>query len=191
MPTKLFAAVVIGFITVATNTSPGAITVALSEYMNGGTNGTPNAVYNYLISTGSVDGVLVGDYFRIYDVGGLTTTSAPDGWTVTKSLVDSTPPTLNLQYGDSPAVYNVTFTYTGAYPGYNGNFPLSGFICRSIYSNFTLKDFVAQDTVELTTAKVDSIGSVAVPVAVPEPTTSIPLMSAIGLLACQRRRRRD
>lgn len=192
MPTRLLRMVFISAglagVCLMCRNSSGALSVILSDYINGGVSGTPDAIYNYSIATGSQDGVLIGDYFRIYDVAGLTTTSAPMGWTATRSLVDSTPPPLNLQYGGNPLVYNVTFTYTGAYPGYNGAFPLSGFICNSLYSNSIIKDFIGQDSLgNGTGAKVFSIGPVAVPAAVPEPGAAALLASAAGLLAHRRR----
>src|SRR3954470_21373895 len=54
-----------------------------------------------------------GDYFTVYDFGGMVagTAAAPDGWTLSVSKVGPTPDRLNPQ--DDPTVSNLTWKYTG------------------------------------------------------------------------------
>ena len=54
-----------------------------------------------------------GDYFTIYDFGGLVSGSitAPEGWSISTANVGPTPD--RLSPGDDPNVTNMTFTYTG------------------------------------------------------------------------------
>jgi hypothetical protein len=136
-----------------------------------------NTAFNYSATIPVGDQINTGDFFRIYDFGGLVTTpSAPAGWTVT--LANSNPPpppNVILTYGDDPAIVNLTFTYTGAAP-ILGAITVTGFqaITNSTILNVT-KDFVGRDTKSTgptAGSSVDSVGSLTVP-GVPEPSSVI------------------
>src|SRR5262249_46189577 len=70
-----------------------------------------------------------GDYFTVYDFGGLVAraVAAPDGCTYSTSKVGPTPDRLDPQ--DDPAIDNVTWTYHG--PDLTGQLGLGNFMANS------------------------------------------------------------
>ena len=85
-----------------------------------------------------------GNYFTIYDFGGLVDGSitAPDGWTW--SVSKTTTPPLGLRPNDNPAIDDVTFKYTGPVIP-TGQVGLGNFALLSLYSKKTTTEFTAQN----------------------------------------------
>jgi hypothetical protein len=158
--------------------------------------------FNYSASIAGPDTIAPGDYFRIYDFGGLLngTVTAPTGWSVATESGSVPPPNVALMHGDDPAVPNLLFTYNGRAP-IGGPKTVSGFSAQSSASgsgNNWLKDFNGSLT---TTAglKINSVGEVLVPSgtilpppsAVPEPSAVISCgLGLVGLGLAHARRAR-
>src|SRR5947209_10815662 len=114
-----------------------------------------------------------GDYFTIYDFGGLVpgTTSAPDGWTFTPNA--KTPDRLTPQ--DDPTIPNLTWTYNGpTIP--SGQLGLGNFWAVSNYSQEAESFFTARNARVVDGVYDSNITETSVPVGtapppVPEPAT--------------------
>jgi hypothetical protein len=126
-----------------------------------------------------------GDYFTIYDFGGLqsTATEQPEGWTNRVTNVGPTPP--NVNPSDDANIPNLTWTYNGpTIP--TGQMGLGNFWAFSAYGDATDSFFTAK-THRTSDGRVDqNITDTIVPVptsgpppAVPEPTTLA--LAALGL----------
>jgi len=126
-----------------------------------------------------------GDYFTIYDFGGLvggggpvspasaSTIVAPPGWSATTALVGPTPPGTNPS--DDPTILNITFKYTGSDP-INGQQGLGNFSAISIYGDSTSSDFTSITHRQVDGRAEANITSTDVPVPTavertPEPAT--------------------
>jgi hypothetical protein len=114
-----------------------------------------------------------GDYFTIYDFGGLVASSnvQPDGWTFSTTMTGPTPDWVVPD--DNPEVPNLTFRYTG--PTINaGQTGLGNFWALSDFQLAT-DSFFAASTHRTSDGKIDqniTPTTVPVPVAgVPEPAT--------------------
>jgi hypothetical protein len=91
--------------------------------------------------------VQTGDYFTIYDFGGLvmgpgnslSNVFAPAGWSVTSSMLGQTPS--GTTPVDSSSVPNLTFTYTG--PSMTGQAGLGNFWAISSFNNSGTADFTS------------------------------------------------
>jgi len=139
-----------------------------------------NTVYQFDIAISSGEQIAPGDFFRIFDFGGLTgTPTAPAGWNVSVSNSNPPPPpNVILSYGDDPALPNITFTYTNSTP-IGGASDVTGFeaISTEALSNTALKDGAALTTLSTVlsnSGSTSSINAVLVPgaaAAVPEPTS--------------------
>lgn len=95
--------------------------------------------------------VNTGDFFTIYDFGGLvggangfgggpSSVSSPAGWTITEALTGPTPAGTNP--GDDPNVINLTFTYTDSTP-IEGQQGLGNFSAISQFGESTTSDFTS------------------------------------------------
>jgi hypothetical protein len=78
--------------------------------------GGGHSAFDYGVSLAGVSQVFSGDYFTMYDVGGLVkpdtlAAALPTGWTATVQPTGTTP--TGLAPVDLPGLDNVTFTYTG------------------------------------------------------------------------------
>jgi hypothetical protein len=128
-----------------------------------------------------------GDFFTIYDFGGLQNepTAQPDGWLNQVSRVGPTPPNVNPK--DDPTIPNLTWTYNGPVIT-TGQIGLGNFWAFSRYGDATDSFFTAS-THRTSDGRVDqNITDTVVPVpfesvdpppGVPEPGTLA--LAAIGL----------
>jgi hypothetical protein len=137
-----------------------------------------------------------GNYFTIYDFGGLVpgTITAPDGWSF--SVANATKPPLGLKPTDDPNVPDLTFTYHGPTVP-SGQVGLGNFWAVSTVGNAAVTEFVAQNP-QFTTGNIDRNivettapappGPIKPPSGVPEPTTlalaglGLPLLGAARLI---------
>ena len=136
-----------------------------------------------------------GDYFTIYDFGGLVTGSitAPTGWTVNVADTGTTPTRVNPD--DNATLPNLTFTYGGSTIN-TGQTGLGNFWADSTFSVATDSFFAAQThrtsdgrpDSNITETVVPVPVGVAPPPGVPEPATlllaglGLPLVGAARLL---------
>ncbi len=104
-----------------------------------------------------------GNYFTVYDFGGLVPDSivAPDNWTVKVSKAGPTPDRLNPN--DSPTIDNLTYTYTGPTIE-SGQAGLGNFMANSMYQSQS-DSFLTARTLRSSDGLVDSnITATMVPV---------------------------
>lgn len=156
----------------------------------------PNHRWTYAILLQAGTQVRPGDYFTIYDFGGLVPDSvrAEDGWEVTVANVGTTPDRVDPD--DDPAQANLTFRYAGAVIP-DGQLGLGNFWALSTYKDPTDSYFTAR-THTTAGGRVDrNITETVVPVPVappgiPEPGTlalaGLGLPVAAGLRALGRRK---
>lgn len=154
-----------------------------------------HSIYEFDVAIGLHEEIKAGDFFRIYDFGGLTgTPTAPAGWTVTVANTNTVPPpSVILTYGDDPALPNITFTYEGATP-IVGATDITGFEAFSTdpLSNHAFKDAVGLSTNDAGGA-LSSVNAVLVPGApapVPEPS-SVALLAAAAVFTGRKLFRRE
>ena len=158
-----------------------------------------NTVWGYQIDITSDQQVTTGDFFTIYDFGPFISGSnvQPSGWTFSSSLVTAPPSGTNPP--DDPTLLNLTWTYTGSAtipPGSNVG-PFSVTIAGTQFQEnpqTRASYFAAQATRasgENAGSKVNNVGRIPVPTAIPEPTTlSLLALGAAGAAARALRRRR-
>jgi hypothetical protein len=136
-----------------------------------------------------------GDYFTIYDFGGLVPNSnvQPANWAFSTTNSGPVPP--GLSPSDNPSLPNLTWTYNGATIP-SGQIGLGNFWAVSTNSTSVTVAFTAQNPQASTGQSdrniVDTLapapGSVTPPSGVPEPTTlalaalGLPLMGAARLI---------
>jgi hypothetical protein len=137
-----------------------------------------------------------GDFFTIYDVGGISgasNASAPANWTITAQLTGIDPPTIVPP--DNPAILNVTFQYTGPQilaSGSNIDLATGGtFFVISSADNFSFTGFQASQSHTQPSHVEDSVSSaITVPgSATPEPTTFLLVGAGLTAFGFVRRRR--
>jgi hypothetical protein len=136
-----------------------------------------------------------GDFFTIYDVGGISgasNASAPANWTITAQLTGIDPPTIVPP--DNPAILNVTFHYTGPTimtSGSNVDLAAGQFFVITSADNFSFTGFQASQSHTQPSNVEDSVsGSITVPgSAAPEPTTFLLLGAGLTAFGFIRRRR--
>jgi len=170
--------------------------------------GGGHSAFDYGVSLGGASYLHAGDYFTMYDVGGLVhadtmAAALPAGWSVSISATGQTP--TGLVPTDSPAIDNVTFTYSGpdkTTPGSTA-VPLGTFRVVSTgndtvvgINNFTSQTHYDSSSHVGQTEK--NIANFAVPVTTgqpndsPEPATLLMLglgLPFIGVAALRRRAR--
>jgi hypothetical protein len=169
---------------------------------SGGSHQAGDPTYNYYFDVELTAGstLLTGGYFTVYDLPGVmgsSPTQQPNSWNDSLQLVGLTPLNTIPPIPDDPAIWNVTWIYTGN--------PITG---RSPEGT-DLGTFVIT-TGELTyqplptlyyVATLDGInytdqGTVKINAIVPEPSSVILLVAGVGILPLlrlsqqQRRRRR-
>ena len=138
------------------------------------------AVWNYSIDVTELASVTTGDYFTIYDFGNFIpgSNSQPIGWSLTTSLVGTTPGQINPT--DNPSLLNLTWTFIGPTivgPSSNiGDFRVTilGPVGAQATSQFAA--LATRSSGPNAGTKLANIGAINVPTAIPEP-------SAVTLLA--------
>ncbi len=109
-----------------------------------------------------------GDFFTIYDFGGLVTgpgsslnnITPPVGWTVSSSMTGQVPP--GVLPTDNPGVPNLTFTYNG--PTISGPGTVGDFWAISTIGTATTADFTSLTHTQASRAPESNITTTAVPV---------------------------
>ncbi len=168
------------------------------------TQGGQNTIWSYTVNITAEQNATAGDFFTIYDFGAFIPGSnmQPADWTFSSSLVGITPAQTNPF--DNPAIANLTWTYNGptiagtTSAGQNiGPFQVStaGFQ-PEVAPGLRNSQFAAQGTLATgpnAGSKVDNVGQISVPAAIPEPSTLALIAGAGGLgvigRALARRRR--
>jgi hypothetical protein len=202
LPTPLLA--LVALLGPAAGAAPaGMIPTSVSVSPDGG-----NFRWTYSVVLPTDMKLQAGDYFTIYDFGGMVpgTVSTPDGWQMTSTKLGPTPNHLNPQ--DDPNVTNVTFTYNGpTIP--TGQIGLGNFMIDSLFQNNATTFFVATNpraadgeidqNITGTLAPTGSVdqspggGGSSPPPGVPEPATlalaglGLPLIGAVRVV----RRRKE
>jgi hypothetical protein len=178
---KVLSIVFAGLVTVGL--ANAAITTSLVNVTGSGP-----YTWNYEISVDSLEELVAGNYFTIYDIGGtLGTVSAPTNWTDSVQLTGITPPTQNPT--DSGSIDNITFTYTGpTVEGALSDVTGFSFVDSLGSASETGGQFTYQAT-KISTGGLDQgIGSVEVPTATPEPvTTGLIGLALVGMAVARRK----
>ncbi len=163
---------------------------------NGTSPSGTNTVWGYQIDITSDQQVTTGDFFTIYDFGPFISGSSvqPSGWTFSSSLV--TPPPAGVNPPDDPSLLNLTWTYTGTTTIPTGSTvgPFSVTVAGTEFQEVPATRasyFAAQGTRTGDGTKINNVGQIPVPTAIPEPTTlSLLALGAAGAAARALRRRK-
>ena len=168
------------FLPTFSNTTPGPST---------------NTTFNYALVFATTAGASAerldpGDFVTLYDIQGFVSASAPAGFNVSTQNVGingfGTAPT------DSPALSNVTFTYTGA--SISADTIFSGLSLVSSFGATTVGQFTSEDTSNAAGTSglpIGQIGPITLPTGggvIPEPASLLSL-GAFGIFSSLRRRR--
>ena len=137
-----------------------------------------------------------GDFFTIYDFGGLVNNSivAPTNWSMATTKIGPTP--VGVHPADDPTIENLTFTYTGPAP-VPGQLGLGNFMASSIYGDRVTSDFTSITHRQIDGRTEANITSTDVPVPgaihnTPEPGTlalfgiGLPMLGVLRLLRQRR-----
>jgi hypothetical protein len=175
---RLFTLMILVTVTTAGTGRAGLLPVSVTV-----TPDTANFRWTYAVVLPTDSQIRSGDYFTVYDFGGLISGSVvqPSDWTSTVSKLGPTPDRVNPQ--DDPNIENLTWAYTGPTIS-SGQVGLGNFWAVSLYGTETDSFFTAT-THRTSDGKPDTnITSVVVPVptapsSVPEPATLA--LAALGL----------
>ena len=154
-----------------------------------------NATGGAVQSVNPVPVAATGDFLTIYDFRGFVggTCVAPTGWTCQTQGIGFTPDTQTP--ADDAGLTNLSFTRTGAtlvgpMPDL-GDFSAQSIIALTDAGVFTSRGTKNAGDPQLIGTKVDSIGEVAVPAPVPEPSTLLLVGSTLAGLGAVLRRRKQ
>jgi hypothetical protein len=154
-----------------------------------------NSVWSYTANVVSLTEVQTGDFFTIYDFGSFIpgSNSQPIGWALTALPLGITPGQINPT--DNPGLLNLTWTYDG--PTIIGPALDLGIFRVTVtgpVSPLGVSQFASQSTRSSgpnAGTKLQNIGAIPVPIAIPEPATSILLVTGgafFGRLIFRRRK---
>ena len=153
-----------------------------------------NTIWSYTVNITDEQNASAGDFFTIYDFGPFVAGSAtqPLGWTLTSSLLGTTPSKTNPT--DDPSILNLTWTYSGAtIIGASAAGKGIGPFSVTLLGTVTLQrpsEFAAQGTLAVGTnagTKIGNVGQIPVPTAIPEPSTLALAAMASGLFMIGRK----
>ncbi|MBX9627593.1 MAG: PEP-CTERM sorting domain-containing protein [Gemmataceae bacterium] len=199
-PAKLarLTAAAVGAVAIAATAQGGLLPSSLKVDADAG-----NFRWQYAVTLPTNMRLQSGDYFTIYDFGGLVDGSitAPEGWTA--SIAKKTPPPGKTTPTDNPLIDDVTFRYSGeTIP--KGQIGLGNFVMLSKFglnnkavTEFTAQNYTSPDD-DNPSVIVQSITSTFAPLAPgsedPGPTPGVPepatlALAAIGLPALELARR--
>lgn len=175
---RLFAAAVAAVAISGTSAQAGIIPVSVTVTPEAG-----NYRWTYAIVLPTDMKLQAGNYFTIYDFGGLTSTDSivtPTGWTVSVAK-NSVAPT-GLKPIDNPDVENLTFTYTGdTIP--TGQVGLGNFWAVSSVGDAVTTQFTAENQ-QFSTGNTDRniVDTIApAPPGTPPPTPGVPEPTTLAL----------
>jgi hypothetical protein len=120
-----------------------------------------------------------GDYFTVFDFGGLLpgSATAPDGWTLSTQNLGPTPDRVNPL--DDPNIPNLTWTYHG--PTVTGQTGLGNFWAVSAYSQTAESFFVAKSGRQVDGAPDQNVTETLVPSSVATPPPGVPEPATLAL----------
>ena len=176
---KIAVFVLFGALALVGRTEAGLIPTNVSITPDGG-----NFRWTYAVVVTTDVKVNPGDYFTIYDFGGLVPGSvvAPAGWNFNSTKSGPTPPGTNP--ADDPSIDNLTFTYKGNSP-INGQQGLGNFMANSQFGDSVSSDFTSISHRQVDGRSEANITSTDVPVPGASPSTTPELatlaMFGIGL----------
>jgi hypothetical protein len=125
-----------------------------------------------------------GSFFTLYDIVGLTSPTAPANWGATIQLTGITPSFVSV--GDSAAVANLTFFYTG--PAAPGPLTADGFSFQSTSNLVGTIQFASSATSNGTGDSGRGFVAGPTAVATPEPSSVGLLLAGIGFPLLMRKR---
>jgi hypothetical protein len=174
---RLFAAAVAVVAVAGGSAQAGIIPVSVAVTPEAG-----NFRWTYAVVLPSDMQLQAGNYFTIYDFGGLKadTIVAPDGWSA--NVVKSTTPPVGLKPLDNPAVDDVTFTYNGATIP-SGQIGLGNFAISSTVGSSVVTQFTAQN-IQFSTGNIDRniVDTIApAPPGTPPPVSGVPEPTTLAL----------
>jgi hypothetical protein len=135
-----------------------------------------NFRWTYAVTLPTDTKLQAGDYFTVYDFGGLVpgSASAPAGWTLAVNKFGPTPDRVNPL--DDPTIPNLTWTYHG--PTVTGQLGLGNFWADSLFQKpgdsfftaLTPRAVDGQADVNITETTVPVVGEGPPPIPTPTPT---------------------
>jgi hypothetical protein len=176
---RLFAAALAAVAITGSSAQAGIIPVSVTVTPEAG-----NFRWTYSIVLPTDMKLQAGNYFTIYDFGGLVpgTIQAPDGWTA--SVGNVTKPPVGLKPTDDPNTPDLTFTYHGpTIP--SGQVGLGNFWAVSSVGQSAVTEFTAQNP-QFSTGNIDRNIVETIAPAVPgppDPTPGVPEPTTLALAA--------
>jgi hypothetical protein len=184
--------VLLGGLGLSLLTAPAAQAGLIPNKVSITATGDGNFKWSYNVVVTSDVYVQPGDYFTIYDFAGAIpgSSTAPKDWTMTSTMLGTTPEKTNP--ADDPNIPNYTYTYTGATTIF-GQQSLGTFSIVSPSNHVAQSDFTSathrqdndnpEHTITATTVPVAAAGSKT-----PEPATLALAIAGLPIFGLLRRR---